>query len=87
MFLARNAQCRIGQRPETAVLPESRAALVPPHAQITCGAWPGRMARATPVLPSVYVSSVASPSHTEPKQAPGCNRCKARRLRIRYPEE
>ena len=36
----------VGRRPETAILPESRAALVPPHAQITCGAWPGRMARA-----------------------------------------
>ena len=87
MFLARNAQCRIGQRPETAVLPESRAALVPPHAQITCGAWPGRMARALPVLTSVQVASVASAPHMEPKQAPGGNRCQARRLCIRHPQE
>src|ERR1700756_3658579 len=45
MFLAQRLD-GIGRRPETAILPESRAALVPPHAQITCGAWPGRMARA-----------------------------------------
>jgi len=45
MFLAQRPDA-IGRRPETAILPESRAALVPPHAQITCGAWPGRMARA-----------------------------------------
>lgn len=45
MFLAQRPG-GIGRRPETAILPESRAALVPPHAQITCGAWPGRMARA-----------------------------------------
>lgn len=56
MFLAQRPG-GIGRRPETAILPESRAALVPPHAQITCGAWPGRMARAnraSPSQPSCY---------------------------------
>jgi hypothetical protein len=50
MFLAQRPD-GIGRRPETAILPESRAALVPPHAQITCGAWPGRMARAKRLAP------------------------------------
>lgn len=87
MFLAQRPD-GIGRRPETAILPASRAALVPPHAQITCGAWPGRMARANKANASQRGWLLLFPlCNRAQKQHPGYNRRKARGLGVCHPQK